>query len=228
MNFISTFDELSKLYEEVDQEEIDEACGKKELTEADSKSFKNPEVDKILARLGKIADANGTKIGLDNMKDQTDLIKKQCSDAEIKLLRHAELADGTVVNLLSEELTEAADEDEEIEIVDDEMVDEAPMDVVPVEEPAEELAEEEPKQFILECSKCGALVIKDETDIVEDEESDLVNVEDECKFCEETKGYKIIGTLLPYEASEEEEVVADGAASVEEPIEEPVDEIPVE
>ena len=132
MNFISTFDELNKLYEEVvpevekDEEVVEEACDK-------------------------------------------------------------------------EELTEAADE-AEIEIVDDETpVEEMSTDVVPVEEPVEE----EPKQFILECDKCGALVIKDEADIVADEDSDLVNIEDECQFCEETKGYKIIGTMIPYEATTE-------------------------
>lgn len=123
MNFISTFDELNKLYEEADTKKVEEA-------------------DK-------------------------------------------------------EELTEAA-EDEEIEIVDDETA----VEEVPAEEPA---IEEEPRQVICECDKCGALVIKDEADIVVDEESDLVNVEDECQFCEEAKGFKIIGVVAPYEVAVEEE-----------------------
>lgn len=74
-------------------------------------------------------------------------------------------------------LAEAADE-EELEIVDD-----------------------EPKQTIIECSKCGALVIVDEIEV--DEESDLVNIKDKCKFCEEKEGYKIVGSVVPYETAEE-------------------------
>lgn len=94
-----------------------------------------------------------------------------------------------------EELTEAA-EDAEIEMVDDE----APAET---EVPAEE-DEEEPRQIILECDKCGALVLRDEADVVIDEESDLVNVEDKCEFCEETAGYKIIGVVAPYNPEEVE------------------------
>jgi hypothetical protein len=87
-------------------------------------------------------------------------------------------------------------EDEEIEIVDDE----AAVEEIPAEEP---VAEDEPRQVICECDKCGALVIKDEADVVVDEETDLVNVEEECKFCEEAKGFKIVGSVVPYEAAEE-------------------------
>ena len=121
MNFISTFDELSKLYEEVDPNEV-----------------------------------------------QEEVVAEAC---------------------VKEELTEAAEE-EEIEIVDDE---------APVEEPA---TEDEPRQLVLECDKCGALVVKSETDVVAAEDSDLVNVEEECQFCEESKGYRIVGIMLPYEVAE--------------------------
>lgn len=80
-----------------------------------------------------------------------------------------------------------------------------------MEEPVEEASTEEPEEvevrhLILECSKCGAIVIKDEVDVVVDEESDLVNVEDECEYCEEKEGYKIIGVVAPYEIAEEEPV----------------------
>jgi hypothetical protein len=92
-------------------------------------------------------------------------------------------------------------EDEEIEIVDDEAS-------------VEEMPSEEPKQTIIECSKCGALVIVDEVEI--DEESDLVNIKDECKFCEEKEGFKIVGAVVPYEAVEVEEPVE------EEPVEDEV------
>ena len=114
---------------------------------------------------------------------------------------------------VKEELTEAA-EDEEIEIVDDEeVVVEAPADEAPA------IEDEEPKRLIIECDKCGALVIKDEADIVAVEDSDLVNVEDECAFCEETAGYKIVGVVAPYETVEDE---------VENAEEAPVEELPAE
>ena len=93
----------------------------------------------------------------------------------------------------AEMLTEEA-EDEEIEIVDD----------------------EESRQVIMECSKCGALVIKDEADVVAAEEPDLVNVEEECAFCEESEGYKIIGVLAPYEVAEVEDEVIEEPVDVEE------------
>jgi hypothetical protein len=89
---------------------------------------------------------------------------------------------------------------------------------VPVEQPeelteAEEtpVDEEAPKQLILECTKCGALVIKDEADVAVDEAADLANMEDTCAYCEEAEGYKIIGMVLPYEAAEDavEEVAED-------------------
>ena len=95
---------------------------------------------------------------------------------------------------------ESLEEDTEIEVVDD-----------------------EPKQVIIECDKCGALVVVDETDIKVDEETDLVNVDTECKFCEEKAGYKIIGAMVPYEAAEE--AVEEEVADVEE---EPIDEEPIE
>jgi hypothetical protein len=92
------------------------------------------------------------------------------------------------------------EEDEEIEIVDDE---------APTEEP---VAEDEPRQVICECDKCGALVIRDEADIVVDEKTDLVNVEEECKFCEEAKGFKIVGVMVPYEVAEVAEVAEEAPA----------------
>jgi len=124
-------------------------------------------------------------------------------------VREEAAAEEKVDEACKEELTEAADD---VVVEDD-----APVDEVPAEEPA---VEEEPRQIICECDKCGALIIKDEADIVVDEETDLVNVEDECAFCEEANGYKIVGVVAPYEAVEAEtpieEPVADDADIVEE------------
>jgi hypothetical protein len=110
-----------------------------------------------------------------------------------------------------EELAEAAED----ELVDDEVVEEDdPEDEIDIEI----VDDEEPRQVICECDKCGALVIKDEATIVADEKSDLVNVEDECQFCEEAKGFKIVGVVAPYENDNEdsEPAVDEEAETVEE------------
>ena len=115
----------------------------------------------------------------------------------------------------TKKLEEATDE-EEVEIVDEESAEEVSEEPVEEIEFAEEPVEPIARQLILECSKCGAIVIKDEADVVIDEESDLANIEEECQYCEEKEGYKIIGIVAPYEATEDsEEEVAVEEESVE-------------
>lgn len=117
-----------------------------------------------------------------------DELNKLYEEADTKKAKPDEKINETCV----EGLTETAEE----EVVDDGVT----VEETPTEDP---VAGEEPRQVICECDKCGALVIKDEADIVVDEESDLVNVEDECQFCEEASGYKIVGVVAPYDAAEE-------------------------
>jgi hypothetical protein len=164
---------------------------------------KDPAVLAVWAKVIDQAEAEGVTFW-DDYETQKGLIDRSLTPDEKKLLKNVEFEDGSIRTAYSESLNEAA-EDEEIEFAEE--------PVAPIEEPAEEV---EPRQLILECSKCGAIVIKDEADVVVDEESDLVNVEDECEYCEEKEGYKIIGVVAPYEVAEE---VAN---------EEPVDEEPVE
>ena len=64
-------------------------------------------------------------------------------------------------------------------------------------------AADEPKQLVLECTKCGALAVKPEEDVVVDEATDLANVEEACASCEETAGFKVLGELLPYAVAED-------------------------
>ena len=230
MNFISTFDELNKLYEEVEAPKkvafMDFTGSAEAFKDAYEKRIK---ADKFDGEVNSVTDTQ-MKAVCDAVNAGDDVTLYTCDDDyKTNCKSILDKKNFNVVTVVKEsieeacnkeELTESA-EDEEIEIVDDEMVDEAPTDVVPVEEPAEELAEEEPKQLILECDKCGALVVMSEDKIIIDEESGLANIEDECKFCEETKGYKIIGIMLPYEVSETEETL-----DVTE--EEPIEETPVE
>lgn len=196
MNFISTFDELNKLYES--------QCAKKrtvrkskdtELVEGDDYWRDRPYYDQSQKDKGVI---RGYQPPASYKGSQNDWENK-CRDSQEtnKNLRRNPW-ESVEEPVEGEELTEAA-EDEEIEIVDDEMPEEP-------EAAKEQTEDEEPRQVIIECSKCGALVIKSEADIVVDEESDLVNVEDKCDFCEETEGYKIVGIVMPYETDDVEVV----------------------
>ena len=202
MNFISTFDELNKLYEEAPKAVSKKAEDLFAVMNGDQQIFA------------------GTKEECENwLKD-----KKSPATVRFKIVKGAEVP--VIEEACSKEaLTEAAEE-EEAEIVEDEIEiidDEEPVEEVPAEEP---VAEEEPKQTIIECSKCGALVIVDEVEV--DEASDLVNMKDKCKFCEEKEGYKIVGSVVPYEvvADEEgtenvdEEAVTEEEAPVEDVVEE--------
>lgn len=103
------------------------------------------------------------------------------------------------INAFSEldKLYESVDLNQLQEDVDEEVVEEA--EEAATEEPVEETEEEViNKQIVLECIKCGALVIKDESEVTIDEESDLTNVGEECAYCEESEGFKAIGTFEPY------------------------------
>lgn len=60
----------------------------------------------------------------------------------------------------------------------------------------------EDAQLVLECTNCGALVIKSETDVTE--EAGVANVGEVCQYCESNEdGYKVIGTFSPYPETEE-------------------------
>jgi rubrerythrin len=98
-----------------------------------------------------------------------------------------------------EALTEAA-EDEEILVDEEPIVD----DETAAEETVEEAEELEEAQLVLECENCGAITLKAEADVKVDEETDLANIEEKCQYCEEAKGYKIVGTVMPYEGTEED------------------------
>ena len=94
--------------------------------------------------------------------------------------------------------------------------------IAPIEDTA---AESIPSQVVLECANCGALSIKSLDDINSSDDSDLVNIEEECSFCEAAEGYKVIGDFIPKaeqtaEASEEveeenEEIIEDSEDEIE-------------
>lgn len=127
----------------------------------------------------------------------------------------------TMLEELDRIYEEADSDTKDVEDIEDTMV-EAVDDDMPTEEaPTEESTPEEAKRVILECGNCGALVIKEEQDVVVDEETDLANVDEECQYCEETAGYKIVGSVIPYEAATTEDLDQD--AKSEDALEELLD-----
>ena len=114
-------------------------------------------------------------------------------------------------NKCEESLEEAKSEEEVIE-------DEVPVDEESQEQNKVEEDEQEEllnKQLVLECTKCGALVIKDESEVTIDEESGLANVGEECAYCEESEGFKAIGTFEPYVVETAEDEAPEEAAEAE-------------
>lgn len=104
---------------------------------------------------------------------------------------------------LTEEVEEVLEpEVEEVEEVETPAEETDMTDDAPVEEAVD-------LQFVLECAKCGAIALKAGDEVIYDEASDLVNVEETCQYCEATEGFKILGNLTPIEAAEDEEVNVD-------------------
>lgn len=115
-------------------------------------------------------------------------------------------------NLYEEVAAETEDTDDaelDIEVAEDSEADVA--ETANKTEESNDTEAEEPKQVILECSKCGSIILKNESDIKFDEATDLVDIEVPCQYCEETEGYKLIGMVAVYETPEalEEDFIFD-------------------
>lgn len=228
-NFVSVFDELTKLYEEKDCRAVSNEADKQSVTEAAGPANN---LQSYRVALADYEDDDGydqedVEYLLQPGQTKGDLVvdlsyhggfmyvyvhdERPASPADIKRLaaytfettpgmNYEDFGSVDEEDWLDESLTEAAEEEEEIEIVDDEAA----------EESAEETpVDEEPKKLVLECSKCGNITCKEESEVTVDEESDLANVDVACESCEETAGYKILGELRPYEAAEAVEEALD-------------------
>lgn len=62
-------------------------------------------------------------------------------------------------------------------------------------------------KVIIDCCVCHSKIYKDKGEITIDEESELVNVGEECPFCYSVDGYKVIGEVAEYKAEDEKEEV---------------------
>ena len=139
--------------------------------------------------------------------------EKKVEEAEVTEEETTEEAETEEV---AEALNEAA-EDEEILVDDEPIVDDEAAEEAPVEEIGEEEVE---KQVVLECANCGGLVIKTESEMKFDEESDLMNVGEACRYCEAEEGYKVVGAIAPYNMEEEVVEIVDDEPVDEEIVEE--------
>lgn len=108
-----------------------------------------------------------------------------------------------------EDEVEVAEEETLKEAVEDDIVEEAPADAEAEIEVVDDETDSIEAQLVLECAKCGALMIKSEADVKVDDETDLANAEEACQYCEETEGYKVIGTFAPYEEPIDEPTAAE-------------------
>ena len=237
MNFISAFNELAKLYESVD------TPTKKNLKESFEKitRYSKADAEKLIA-----SDASLTKDyeellpyyedgTLDHsfihgnffnlIEDETKVVIQWYDSSEIAneviadsleeaivIIADIEKANGDLSG--EETYKESLKESEESEEVEaKETTEDGIVDNSETESEQEEAVN---KQIVLECVKCGALVIKDESEVTIDEESDLANVGEECAYCEESEGFKAIGTFEPYvvETAVEEAPVEDAEAEV--------------
>jgi hypothetical protein len=213
MNFISAFDELNKLYEVEEhkvlrnnrklKESLRESLSEKEIKYIDflgdnfSRMPKNPST-KAIEELFKNVPDSVYAISVADIKgvlDQCDY-KKQVTSMIDSMKAQGFKTIGDLANSLKEVKESLTESDEEI------LVDEEPIgddEVTAAEEPVEDTETVDVNDYVLECSKCGALVIKAIKEVTEDEESGLANVGEECAYCEASDGFKILGTFAPYE-----------------------------
>ena len=84
------------------------------------------------------------------------------------------------------------------DFIDDDITDET-VDIIDAEASTEdELQDSYIGKVILDCNVCHSKLYKDIEDIHVDEESNSVNIDEECPYCYSTDGYKVVGKVVPY------------------------------
>ncbi len=84
-------------------------------------------------------------------------------------------------------------EDDHVTVIDPEATDDA------------DLQKSYVGKVITNCNICHSHIFKDKTDIVVDEDSAAVNVDEQCPYCGETSGFTIIGEIKEFSETEQEE-----------------------
>lgn len=131
----------------------------------------------ILEELDRLYEGQETVVEKDD-----EVVEEFCTDVAL-----AESVDDEEITIVDDEPAT----DDSIEASEDETAEVSSEDII--EEPTEEA------QFVLECASCGGLTISLSADVEVDDELGLANVGAACKYCDETTGYKVIGTFVPNE-----------------------------
>lgn len=93
---------------------------------------------------------------------------------------------------------------------------ENPITIIDIDaETEEDLKDSYIGNVILECAVCKTKLYKNPKDVVIDDEEGLANVEDECPYCFNTAGYKVIGQVAPYSETEVKSNEEDTEAEVD-------------
>ena len=107
--------------------------------------------------------------------------------------------------------------------LDGDITDDTESIIDPEADSEEDLQKSYEGKVIISCKICHDMQYKDPQDIVIDEESDYVNVGEECPSCSSVDGYKIVGQVAPYCAEcdkEGEDVEVEETKVVEESLNE--------
>lgn len=95
----------------------------------------------------------------------------------------------------------------------DDVLDSDPTDSLSVIDAEAETIEDTDQDYtgkiILDCQVCHSKIYEDEDNIKFEEDSDVVNIEDECPYCFAMDGYKIIGKVAPFDKEEEVETTSE-------------------
>lgn len=82
--------------------------------------------------------------------------------------------------------------------MDGDITDDTESIIDPEAESEEDLQDSYEGKVVIQCKICGEKQYEDPEDIIIDEDSDYVNVGEECPSCSSVDGYKIIGQIAPY------------------------------
>lgn len=95
----------------------------------------------------------------------------------------------------------------------DDVLDSDPTDSLSVIDSEAETIEDTDQDYtgkiILDCQVCHSKIYEDEDNIKFEEDSDVVNIEEECPYCFAMDGYKIIGKVAPFDKEEEVETTSE-------------------
>ena len=110
------------------------------------------------------------------------------------------------------------------EFEDGDNIDEFETIIDPLAETDEDLQASYLGKAILNCIICQSKIYKDPSDVTLSEDESLVNVGEECPYCQSPDGYKVIGQVAEFKPEEEKDEITDVKID-EEPVEIVDDEI---